>query len=434
MARAVRARPCCGSGTAPLPEETHAWYLQQVAHGPQQEIEARFRRDGRDLFVRAAWLLGDGEAALRSAEALFVRLLVHAQVRADEEREAALWIWRAATNDCVRRLATARGTATSRPVGACAAVDVARLAQLDEAAANAVLMATIDGASSSEIAEVLRLDAAMVEKKLAASAAAAAAPSEHPSRLALARDAAAHAEHVERCELCGAYLAERQRLAQRFDSELAAAAWPRVVAAVRAERARLAGGPGWPRALWLGGALIGVAALALVVARPPTPEKTSVPYAGDKGASRARIAGLEIRVRRGAEVRPLKIDDTLSPGDRLHFRARTQHPRFLELRARTPAGDVRIFPPSGTEAALVAPGHPLATDFVVPSLPPLPPPPGPAAPADSRNTSTAEARPIARSLWIVGLFSDRAFPLDRPPTPTTEVVTIRADFAPDLVP
>lgn len=410
-----------------MPEESRAWYLLPVARDTDHEIEARFRRDGRALFIRAAWLLSDCEAALSATEALFVRLVVHARVRAEDEAEVALWILRAVTNGCLHRLVVGRDRAPSQPIGACGALDLPRLRQLDEATANAVLMATVDGASTSEIAEVLRLEPPIVDRKLAANG-VAAARSEHPSRLALARDAAAHAEHVRRCGLCGAYVAEQERLAKSFDLEVAPAAWPRVAAAVRAERARLAGGPGWPRALWLGGSVVGVAALALIVARPREPERTSVPYAGEKGASRARIAGLEIRVRRGAEVRPLKIDDIVSPGDRLHFRVRMEHPRFLELRARTPAGEVRIFPPTGTEAALVAPGQPLTTDFIVPALPPPP-----SAPSGSPTSPTA-GQPRARSLWIVGLFSDRAFPLDRPPTPSTEVVTIRADFASDVAP
>ena len=183
-----------------------------------------------------------------------------------------------------------------------------------------------------------------------------------------------------------------------------------MAARIRAERARAAG-PRWKKLSWMAAGFVLVASLALLVARPRAPDRAQVPYAGLKGASRAQVAGIQVSVRRGEEVRALAPETRLRVGDRLHFRVRAERPRYLELRVRGPWGDVRIFPGAGTHAVAVRPGQALDRDYVV----------------------EAVAEPGAKGaqkLWIIGLFAEAAFPLDRSPGPDTEIVTVRVDTEP----
>jgi len=94
---------------------------------------------------------------------------------------------------------------------------------------------------------------------------------------------------------------------------------------------------------------------------------------------------------------------------------RADRPRYLEVRVRGPAGDVRVFPEAGQQAALVRPGQSLDHDYLVAAAPNA----GPGSP-DS-------ARPPAH-LWIVASFAERPFPLDRPAEPDIEEVPVRVDL------
>jgi len=266
----------------------------------------------------------------------------------------------------------------------------------------------------------------------------------HPSRFALdvagtpdagaatpdagtAGDAAsaAVAAHVSTCTRCRAHVDTSTRRQAAFEKDLAPAAEARVAAALQVERARAARFPRWRRALVMTLSFGAVAALAFAVARPREPPHEELPYRGVKTASRAKAAGILIRVRRGDELRPLAPDMALRPGDRLHFRVRAEGPIFLELRVRTAAREVRVFPASGTLAARVAPGEALDTDYVVSEEAARP---GPAA------TGAGGASPVSLPrlgrVWIVGLFADQPFALDRPPGPDVEVVPVRADVEP----
>jgi DNA-directed RNA polymerase specialized sigma24 family protein len=355
------------------------------------------------LFRRAMRLLGDEAAAVRATEELYVRLAVYGRrpgAAGDGGAGALLaWTYRAATNYCLQRLPDDTRAAGDGPL-------VSELRRLDEVGRNAVVLRVVDGLSIDEIAGVLGVPAAAVRRKVALhhespAPAPELAPAPHPSALELDGDRASIAAHLAACARCRARAAEDDRWQERFEREIAPAAGPRVAAAVRAERARRRAGPRWGRALWLGGAAVGVAALALLVARPPVPDRDTVPYAGLRGASRTRAAGIEIAVRRGEEVRPLQPATAVRAGDRLHFKVRAERPRHLELRARTAAGEVTLFPAAGTTAALVRPGQALDADYVV-------------AGTDRR-------------IWIVARFADHPFPLGRPAGPGIEVVPIALD-------
>ena len=71
------------------------------------------------------------------------------------------------------------------------------------------------------------------------------------------------------------------------------------------------------RPLWFIGAAAFIVGLAFLVARPAREPPAATPYAGKRGASRAKAAGLEIFYWRAGELRvaqpgtPLRADDTL---------------------------------------------------------------------------------------------------------------------------
>jgi DNA-directed RNA polymerase specialized sigma24 family protein len=403
--------------------------MDRPMEGPIPPAAGLFTSLGGALFRRASSLLGDEAAAIKAVEELFVRFVVHGQAAELDARARWLWIYRVATNHCLRQLPDDAwpggnpGAASAAPspgsmstMALPAGVPELRvLRQLDEATQNIVVLATLDGLTPDEISEVLGLPAKLVRRRLAARVregnrdqpAPEVSPA-HPSLLALDRDRSSHAGHLADCGRCRGIVEEADRLTDRFGREIAPVVVARVTAALRTERARRASGPRWKRALWLGGGLVLVSALALLVARPRRPDLADVPYAGIKGASRVKASGIQIAVRRDEEVRPLDPGAALRPGDRLHFRVRAERPRYLELRVRGAGGDTRVFPDSGTEAVLVRPGQSLDRDYVV----------GVGWPGEKPS----------KSLWIVGLFADHAFALDHPPAPDVEVVPVRVDI------
>ena len=102
---------------------------------------------------------------------------------------------------------------------------------------------------------------------------------------------------------------------------------------------------GWRRALALAGILAGAYGLAVLVARPHVPDPATNPYVGKRGGSLSRSAGLEIRYRRGDDVRAVDPQTVLRVGDELVFRVRGDGPVYLEVRWRDGAGPVQtIFP------------------------------------------------------------------------------------------
>ena len=257
-----------------------------------------------------------------------------------------------------------------------------------------------------------------------------AAGATHPSLLALDRDRASHGDHLAGCARCREVVEAADGLASRFAREIAPVIASRVAAAIRAENARRASGPGWKRALWLGGGLVLVSSLALLVARPRAPDRIDVPYAGLKGASRATGSGIQITVGRGEEVRALAPGVVLRSGDHLRFRVRSERPRYLELRVRDAGGDVRVFPEAGTESVMVRPGQALDRDYIVPGGDVD----GGGGGGDNHGSGGGgtgaigkPGRPSSDRFWIVGLFADHAFALDRAPGPDTEVVPVRAE-------
>jgi len=385
-----------------------------------------FAELGGAMFRRAARLLGDGPAAVDAAEHLFVRFVVHGNAQGLDARGRWNWIYRVVTSYVMRGLPDdarpgASGLGRSAPPWGLPP-DMRTLRKLDEATQSMVVLSLLDGLSVAEIAEVLERPAERIRRKLAsfrvsanASDVQANTGAGHPSMLALDRDRASHVDHILSCEYCRALVNEADHLTAHFAMDIAPDAVPRVAAAVRSERAIQSTGVRWRRLLWLGGGLAVVSLLALVVARPRRPDREDVPYAGLKGASRAKAAGIQITVSNGTEVRPLDPATALHPGERLYFRVRAEQPRYLELRVRDTEGDRRLFPVGPGQSVLVRPGQSVDAEYVV---------------SAARPTAANAASVAVGKIWIVGLFADHPFQLDRAPVPEVEVVPVRIDVQP----
>ena len=104
----------------------------------------------------------------------------------------------------------------------------------------------------------------------------------------------------------------------------------------------------------IGALLVG---LAFLVARPRVPDPASEPYAGVRGASRAKAAGLEVHFRRGGGVEQAVDPRTvLRAGDSLRFVVRGERARHVEVRLRDgDAAPATMFPAGAGETALVQP-------------------------------------------------------------------------------
>ena len=133
----------------------------------------------------------------------------------------------------------------------------------------------------------------------------------------------------------------------------------------------------------------GVAAL---VARPRVPPPAAVPYAGVRGGSQAKAAGLIAYGRRGDETWPLAPGAALHAGEEVLLKVRTDRPRYLEVRLRGAGANERtIFPGGGaTEAALVKSGEALPLSVALDAA--------------------------TKRLIIVGTFADHAVPVGNAPT------------------
>ena len=115
------------------------------------------------------------------------------------------------------------------------------------------------------------------------------------------------------------------------------------------------------------------------------------------------------KVRRGTDVGAFVPGATSRLGDRLHFRVRTDGPRYLGLRVRGPAKQqLWLYPAEGEQAVLVKPGQALDRDYIL--EPPL------AAPG--------------RTLYVEGFFAERPFVLDGKPQPDIELSPVRLDIEP----
>lgn len=158
-------------------------------------------------------------------------------------------------------------------------------------------------------------------------------------------------------------------------------------------------GRGWRRALALAGILAGAYGLAVLVARPRVPDPATNPYTGKRGGSLSKSAGIEIRFRRGEELRAVEPQTVLHAGDGLELKITGERPRYVEVRMRDgAAAPVTVFPTAGTaETPLVAPGQKL------PVMPVL-------GPGGNRVVVTA-------------LFSDHPRPIGVPADRDTQAVT-----------
>jgi hypothetical protein len=156
------------------------------------------------------------------------------------------------------------------------------------------------------------------------------------------------------------------------------------------------------RAFILIGALAFLTALAALVARPRVPDPATNPYAGERGASLAKSAGLEIHYRRNGDEHPVDPQTVLRAGDVLRLVVRGERPRFLEVRMRDAAGPVvTVFPAGMDTTPKVAPRETL-----------------PVAPALGEG---------AGKVVVTAMFSDRPRAPGRPASGDVEAVTIAVD-------
>ena len=146
----------------------------------------------------------------------------------------------------------------------------------------------------------------------------------------------------------------------------------------------------------IGALLVG---LAFLVARPRVPDPASEPYAGVRGASRAKAAGLEVHFRRGGVEDAVDPRTVLRAGDSLRFVVRGERARHVEVRLRDgDAAPATVFPAGAGETALVQPRETLP---VRPTL------------------AVGGAKVI-----VTALFSDRARPIGGAADDDTEVVNL----------
>ncbi|HEY6475039.1 MAG TPA: hypothetical protein VI456_00570 [Polyangia bacterium] len=139
--------------------------------------------------------------------------------------------------------------------------------------------------------------------------------------------------------------------------------------------------------------------LAVLVARPHIPDPATNPYAGKRGGSLSKSAGIEIRYRRGEEQGVVLPQMILRAGDLLSFRVKGERPRYLEVRMRDGASPpATIFPTDGAMAtALVSPEETLPVTRLV-------------APGGGKLVMTA-------------LFSDGPRRVGAPADPDTQAIT-----------
>jgi hypothetical protein len=147
----------------------------------------------------------------------------------------------------------------------------------------------------------------------------------------------------------------------------------------------------------IGALLVG---LAFLVARPHLPDPATQPYAGVRGASRAKAAGLEVHFRRGGGVEQAVDPRTvLRAGDSLRFVVRGERARHVEVRLRDgDAAPATVFPSGAGQTAPVQPRETLPV----------------------RPTVAAGGAKVI----VTALFSDRPRPIGAAADDHTEVVTI----------
>ncbi len=72
----------------------------------------------------------------------------------------------------------------------------------------------------------------------------------------------------------------------------------------------------------------------MLVARPHVPDPVTNPYAGKRGGSLSKSAGIEMRYRRGDEERAVEPQTILRAGDRLRLTVKGEGPHYVEVRMR----------------------------------------------------------------------------------------------------
>jgi DNA-directed RNA polymerase specialized sigma24 family protein len=388
---------------------------------------------GGALFARLVLLLGDEVAARALANELFIRFVTRrsggpARTERSDDLERQ-WIYRVATNAALQRLpddAVPGGggrlapAAPVTPPARRALPSMRELRRLDELHANARVLADFDALAVGEVARVL--GTALPERlSRTLRALEGAAPAEgHPSRFELDADPGSTGvrTHLAACPDCARAGTRRDGWRRAFADSIGPTEVQTMTSAIAtalsASRRRRKGAR---QAVIVTAGLLGVCALALLVARPRAPSRAETPYAGVRGASRVKASGIQIYVRRDDGIHALDPQATVRKGDRLVFRVRVEHPRFLELRAR----QTRPTPPASGR-------------LVPPDLRIFPPPPAASAALVTTGEYLTAELPVATSagaIALVGRFADQSFPLDVPPGPEIEVVPMRIEVAPE---
>jgi hypothetical protein len=142
------------------------------------------------------------------------------------------------------------------------------------------------------------------------------------------------------------------------------------------------------------GLLVG---LAFLVGRAQIPNPATSPYVGERGASRARTAGIAINYVRDGVDRPVEPTTVLRAGDRLRFVVKGERPRHVELRLRDGTAATVVFPAAGTTT-------PIAPKEAVPFV--------------------ATVEPGKGRVIVTALFSDQPRAVGTPPDPETEAITV----------
>ena len=154
------------------------------------------------------------------------------------------------------------------------------------------------------------------------------------------------------------------------------------------------------RPLIFAGAGVLLVGVAFLVARPRVPDPATNPYAGVRGASRAKAAGLLVYYARvGDRERTVEPATVLRAGDQLRFVIRGERPRHIEVRLRDgEQPPVTVFPVGVAETPMVEPGRTL---------------PG-----------TVTVSPGGGKVVVTAMFSDSRRPVGAPSDATTEAITL----------
>jgi len=154
------------------------------------------------------------------------------------------------------------------------------------------------------------------------------------------------------------------------------------------------------RPLIFAGAGVLLVGVAFLVARPRVPDPATNPYAGVRGGSHAKAAGLQVYYARVGDLeRAVEPATVLRAGDELRFVIRAERPRHVEVRLRDgEQPPVTVFPVGAAETPMVEPGRTL---------------PG-----------TVTVSPGGGKVVVTAMFSDSGRAVGAPADAATEAITL----------